>query len=151
MTTKARTYRLTALGAYERVITSKRTYVAQCHGKLAAMAVPTAEMARLWAECGGNLETVLGPIRESLKGAGYTDVFILPAQTHLVTLEEVDTPVVPTEENELRHRTTQLAALVRAVNELLVCLPPNPSPQLQRATSTLVSVLAQIGVEAWVR
>jgi hypothetical protein len=79
-----------AFGSDETIVSVKRRYRAQVKGKLAAIAVPTPELRRLWNETKGNPDLVLGPIREALRSEGYTDVFLLPAQTKIVGLEKVN-------------------------------------------------------------
>ena len=82
-------YQVIGLGRNETILTVKRRYRAQVVGKLAALAVPTPELRRIWTETKGNPEVVLGPIREALNASGYTDIFLLPAQTQIVHLEKV--------------------------------------------------------------
>ena len=146
-------YRLTALGHGERVVTAKRAYRAQCVGKLAAIAVPTAEMMRLWNECNGNLETVLGPMRSALNDAGYSDLFILPAQTAIVELQEIDGNAPERSfEKILDHRTEQLTQMVAASKALLSKLPGVlDTRDLSTSVHTLSSLITQIEVEAWER
>lgn len=153
-----RRFRLVALGLNETVVTVKRRYRAQVAGKLAAIAIPTAEMRRLWVECNGNMEVVLGPIRQALNDAGYSDLFILPAQTTLVELSPVESAdETPDRTDDIAdRRTTQLEALLSASKGLLKALNVTEDSrgiptELATSIHALSSLVAQIEVELWER
>lgn len=139
------TYRIVGLGRNETVVTVKRRYRAQVQGKLAAISIPTPELRRLWHETKGNPEALLQPIREALQSSGYTDVFLLPAQTQLVQLEpkcEVGSKV-PTEEEISAHYAQELVTLVRLIRAHM------QDKQSTIAMDQLTSKLAELELLLW--
>lgn len=140
--------RLEAFDANNKLVTCKRIVRFQAIGKIAAMAIPTAEMHRLWVECDGNLDKGLAPIREALRAEGFTSLFVLPAQTMLVKAIEYEPShgrSICRGEDPIGRCHAQLRAICSAGNALLRATAV--SKETERARESLQRQIAEAEVE----
>jgi len=84
-----RRYLVRLIGHDGKLVGQRYTLSYQAIDKLAAVSIPQAEMLRLFGETGGNTVAVLAPMADSLKARGYDTLMVLPAQTRIVELVEV--------------------------------------------------------------
>jgi hypothetical protein len=147
-------YRINVLGSFGRLLTTRRYYF-QAIGKLAALSIPTAELMRMRNECAGDFEKVLGPMRKALLANGYTDIFILPAQTTLVELipqpdaDKGEPQQYEDQREELhRKRLTALRAAFDAFREEFES-PTKTDRRLRIAYDALCREFAHEEIEGW--
>lgn len=134
-----RRYVFRLLGEQGRVVATRYHLTYQEIGRLAALVVPDAVMLRLVRETGGNLAGVLSPLEQALKGQGFTQFMVVPADVRAVELMPVDNAIV----EPVDALYQQLQSTAQLLRDSLDALGDRPETEVLR--HRIASQLARLG------